>query len=112
MTIIRVTEYLRKDGSSPFKSWFDGLDVQAAAKVAAAVMKLELGNNSNVKDLGRIAEYRIHWGPGYRIYLGRDGHELIILLGGGTKKHQDKDIERAEVLFAEYKTRKAQSCKG
>lgn len=94
MTGLTVVEYLRKDGSSPFKAWFDRLDAQAAAKVAAAVLKLEMSNTSNVKGIGRIAEYRIHWGPGYRIYLGRDGQELIILLGGGSKKQQDKDIER------------------
>jgi putative addiction module killer protein len=109
---MKLVEYVRKDGSVPFKAWFDALDSQAAAKVAVAALRLESGNTSNVKGIGKIAEYRIDWGPGYRIYLGRDGAELILLLGGGTKRHQDRDIERAEILFAEYKARKAEAAKG
>jgi putative addiction module killer protein len=111
MAVIKVVEYIRADGSNPFKSWFDGLDAQAAAKVATATIRLELGNTSNVKRIGAIGEYKIDWGPGYRLYLGRDGDELIILLVGGTKKQQQKDIARAEALFAEYKARKAAAAK-
>ncbi len=112
MTVIKVVEYVRADGSNPFKSWFDGLDPQAAAKVATATLRLELGNTSSVKWIGKIGEYRIDWGPGYRIYCGRDGQELIILLAGGTKKQQQRDISRAEELFAEYKARKAAAARG
>lgn len=101
-----VVEYVRADGSSPYRAWFDRLHVQAAAKVAAAVTRLELGNTSRVKGTGTIAEYRIDWGPGYRIYFGRDGDRLIVLLGGGTKQRQQADIERAKMLWAEYKARK------
>jgi putative addiction module killer protein len=61
---------------------------------------------------GQDREYGIDWGPGYRIYCGRDGQELIILLAGGTKKQQQNDIDRAEKLFAEYKARKAAATKG
>jgi putative addiction module killer protein len=60
-----------------------------------------------VKWIGSIGEYRIDWGPGYRIYLARDGDAVIILLGGGTKKGQAGDIARAQSLWAEYKARKA-----
>lgn len=102
-----VVEYVREDGSSPYKSWFDRLDVQAAAKVATAVLRLEMGNTSRVKWVGGIGEYRIDWGPGYRVYLAKDGDTLIILLGGGTKKRQQADIEQVKALFAEYKARKA-----
>ena len=109
--VIRVVEYVLEDGTSPYQDWFDGLDPQAAAKVAAAVLRMGMGNTSNLKTVGRIAEYRIDWGPGYRIYMGRDGAELIILLGGGTKKRQQKDIAEAEELFAEYKARKAAALK-
>jgi putative addiction module killer protein len=109
--VIKIVEYVREDGTNPFKSWFDGLDPQAAAKVATATLRMESGNTSNVKWIGKIGEYRIDWGPGYRIYCGRDGQELIILLAGGTKKQQQKDIDRAEELFAEYKTRKAAASK-
>src|SRR5207302_10786316 len=70
---------------------------------------LPMGNTSSVKWLGTIAEYRIDWGPGYRIYLGRDGEILIVLLGGGTEKNQDADIAQARMLWSEYKARKATS---
>lgn len=101
-----VVEYVREDGSNPYKRWFDGLHPQAAAKVAAARARLEFGNTSNVKRVGTIAEYRIDWGPGYRIYLAFEGDILIILLGGGTKKGQRSDIRRAQGLFEEYRARK------
>ena len=57
--------------------------------------------------MGAAGEYRIDWGPGYRIYLMQDGDALIILLGGGTKKGQQRDIARGQALAAEYKARKA-----
>jgi putative addiction module killer protein len=108
---IRVLEYVRDDGSIPFKEWFDRLDAAAAAKVAAAQARLSQGNTSNVKWFSGLGEYVIHWGPGYRIYLARDGEKLIVLFGGGTKHRQERDIERAKDLLAEYKARKAKSKK-
>lgn len=104
---LSVVEYLRADGSNPYRAWFDGLHAQAAAKVATAVMRLELGNLSRVKWIGAVGEYRIDWGPGYRIYLAKDGDKLIILLGGGAKQRQQSDIERAKAMWSEYKARKA-----
>ena len=70
---LTILEYVREDGSSPYRSWFDDLHAQAAAKVAAAVVRLEMGNTSRVKWFGGIGEYRIDWGPGLRIYLAREG---------------------------------------
>ena len=70
---IRVEEYLREDGSSPYRRWFEHLDAQAAVKVAAAMFRLEQGNTSAIKYIGVIGELRIDWGPGYRVYLARDG---------------------------------------
>ncbi|MFA7680424.1 MAG: type II toxin-antitoxin system RelE/ParE family toxin [Pigmentiphaga sp.] len=105
--VIRVEEYLREDGSNPYKTWFDGLDAQAAIKVTTAKLRLELGNTSRVKWFDGIGEYVIDWGPGYRIYLAKDGDRLIVLFGGGTKRGQQRDIDRAKALHAEYKTRKA-----
>jgi putative addiction module killer protein len=104
---LSVVEYIREDGTNPYRAWFDGLHHQAAAKVAAAILRLELGNTSRVKWIGTIGESRIDWGPGYRVYLAKDGHSLIILLGGGTKQRQRADIEHAQALWAEYKARKA-----
>ncbi len=65
------------------------------------------GNLSNLRSVGKgVQEFRIRYGPGYRIYLARDGDTLIILLGGGTKARQQQDIERARRLWDEYKSRK------
>jgi putative addiction module killer protein len=103
-----VQEYLREDGSSPFGSWFADLDPQAAAKVATATLRLELGNLSNVKWIGGgLGEYRIDWGPAYRLYFAQDGDTLIILFVGGIKNRQQADVERARMLLEEYKARKA-----
>ena len=105
--MIRVEEYVREDGSIPYRRWFDGLDPQAAAKIATATVRLSLGNTSRVKWFEGIGEYVIDWGPGYRVYLARDGDALIVLYGGGTKRSQQADIRRAKTLHAEYKARKA-----
>jgi putative addiction module killer protein len=72
--MLSVLEYLDRAGSSPFAEWFQKLDAVAAAKVTAAVRRLELGNFSNVKGVGAgVFEYRIDFGPGYRVYFGKDG---------------------------------------
>lgn len=104
--IIRVEEYVREDGSTPYKNGFDGLDPRAAAKVTSAKLRLELGNTSSVKWFDGMGEYVIDWGPGYRIYLARDGETLIVLFGGGTKRGQQRNIDQVKALLAEYKARK------
>ena len=106
VSALKIVEYVRENGSIPYRAWFDGLHAQAAAKVATAIVRLELGNLSHVKWIGVIGEYRIDWGPGYRVYLAKDGDKLVILLGGGTKQRQQSDIERAKAMWAEYRTRK------
>ena len=103
---MRVLELLREDGTSPFGEWFHRLDAVAAAKVTTAIIRMEQGNLSNVKWFKGIGEFRIDWGPGYRIYVGRDGLDVILLLGGGTKKGQQRDIDRALAIWADYKRRK------
>jgi putative addiction module killer protein len=67
---------------------------------------MEQGNLTNTKSLGGIFEYKLTYGPGYRVYFGRDGDVLILLLGGGTKKTQSKDILSAKQCWADYKKRK------
>jgi len=105
--ILQAREYLDDDGSSRFADWFNGLDTQAALKVTTYLARLETGNTSALKSLGKgLWECRIHWGPGLRIYLGRDGDTLVILFGGGTKRRQSKDIEKAMVEWTHYKKRK------
>ncbi len=100
-----IREYIREDGSIPFKRWFDSLNYQAAAKVSIALARMEIGNTSNIKWFSGLGECKIGWGPGYRIYLLQDGNDLIVLLGGGTKKQQQKDIAKARKLLKEYKAR-------
>jgi putative addiction module killer protein len=101
-----VREYIREDGVSPFRKWFDRLNVQAAAKVSVALARLELGNTSSIKWFSGLGEYIIDWGPGYRIYLLQDGEDLIVLLGGGTKARQQRDIDAARQLLKEYRARR------
>ena len=103
---IKVEEYIREDASNPYKQWFDSLSAQAAAKVTVAKLRMELGNTSSIKWFDGMGEYVIDWGPGYRIYLAKDGDRLIILFGGGTKRGQQRDIDKAKELLAEYKARK------
>ncbi len=106
---MKVQEYIKQDGSSPYQKWFDSLDAIAAAKVTVAKSRLEIGNTSNIKWFDGIGEYKIDWGAGYRIYLAQDGNQLIVLFGGGTKKSQQSDIERAKELHQEYKRRKKEA---
>jgi putative addiction module killer protein len=105
--MIEVREYLAAEGHSPYAKWFNRLNVAAAVKVATAVHRLEQGNFSNVTGVGSgVYEYRIDSGPGYRIYFGKDGNALVILLMGGTKNRQDMDIKEARKLWRDYQRRK------
>ena len=107
--MLDVREYIDTAGRSPFTKWLRALNVQAAAKVATALERIAAGNHSNVKTVGNgVLEYRVDFGPGYRIYFGRDGDRLVILLAGGTKKRQQDDIEAAQERWADYKQRKAE----
>jgi putative addiction module killer protein len=111
--MILIQEYISNENESPFRQWFDDLDAQAAAIVTTAIGRLGDGNTSNVKPIGEgAAELRIDRGPGYRIYFGWDGKVLVILLGGGTKRRQQNDIEAALRRWRDYKRRKASSRKG
>ncbi|MDE2092533.1 MAG: type II toxin-antitoxin system RelE/ParE family toxin [Burkholderiales bacterium] len=105
---IRVEEYVRENGDTPYKSWFDRLDVQAASKVTTAKVRLSLGNTGSLKSMsGGLTELRIDWGPGLRVYLAQEGDSLVVLFGGGSKRTQQSDIATARALLAEYKARKA-----
>jgi putative addiction module killer protein len=105
--VIELRFYLASDGESPFEQWFSALEAAAAAKVSVALARLEQGNLSNVKGVGEgVLEYRIDWGPGYRVYFGREGEVLVILLTGGTKKRQQRDIDTAKTLWSDYKRRR------
>jgi putative addiction module killer protein len=106
--MIELREYLDPFGRGPFSRWFNKLDPIAAARVAIALQRMQEGNFSNAKSVGEgVNEYRIDFGPGYRLYFGRDGAALIILLSGGTKKRQQDDIATAKEYWADYKKRKS-----
>lgn len=102
----QVKELLLPDGKSPYADWFATLDAMAAAKVRVVVARMEQGNLSHVEWFRGIGEYKLDWGPGYRLYLAKDGLRMIILLGGGSKKRQQQDIERAVALWEDYQRRK------
>lgn len=105
--LVQILEYLDPDGESPYRDWFESLNAQAAAKITVALTRVELGNLSNVKGVGAgVQEFRIDFGPGYRIYFGKDGDQLVILLAGGTKSRQQRDIATAQKRWADYKKRK------
>jgi putative addiction module killer protein len=105
--VVEMREYLDQGGHSPFAAWSDRLNAEAAAKVAAALARIQQGNYSSAKSVGAgVHEYRINFGPGYRIYFGKDGDRLVILVGGGTKKRQQHDIETALARWEDYKERK------
>ena len=107
--MFEIGEFVDARGNNPFARWMRRLDRQAAARVAIALYRIEIGNLSNAKGVGGgVFEYRIDFGPGYRIYFGRDGRALVILLGGGTKARQQRDIEDARSRWREYRLRKRQ----
>lgn len=111
-TDYQIVELLLEDGTSPYEEWFLSLDPVAAAKIAVAKFRLQQGNTSSIKWFGGIGEYKVDWGPGYRIYLAKDGRRIIVLIGGGTKKGQKRDVERAIDLWKDYKRRKRAERKG
>jgi len=105
--VIEVREYITETGKSPFGKWFSSLSGPAAAKVTTALERITQGNFSSVKALGAgVSEYKIDFGPGYRLYFGKDGDTLVILVAGGSKKSQAGDIATAKANWADYKKRK------
>jgi putative addiction module killer protein len=103
-----LVHYLALDGRTPFGSWFQTLGHIEAAKVIVALDRLAAGNFSKVKPVGAgVLELRIHFGPGYRVYLGRDGNRIVVLLGGGTKQRQERDIAAAKHAWRDYWSRRS-----
>ena len=110
--MLDVREYIDAAGRSPFTKWLHALNVHAAAKIAAALERIADGNLSNIKPVGSgVNEYKVNFGPGYRINFGRDGDRLVILLTGGTKKRQQDDIRQAKANWQDYQNRKTQGKK-
>ncbi len=104
MREIEIQEFLDATGRSPFARWFGGLNAVAAARVTVALTRLRQRNFSNVEGVGgSVYEIKIDFGPGYRIYFGKNGARIVILLGGSAKKRQAAAISAAQAAWAEYK---------
>ena len=107
--MLTLREYLDAQGRSPFARWLNGLAAPAAARVTTALVRLGTGNVAALKSVGRgVQEVRIDFGAGYRVYVGRDGAELVILLGGSTKVRQSAAIADAQMRWDDYRRRKRQ----
>jgi len=106
--MIEVREYVPAGRSTGrFGEWFLGLDTRARQLVDDAIARMRLGNMGDCRRVGSgVLERRIDSGPGYRVYFGRDGDHLILLLGGSTKRRQQRAITEAQALWREYKQRK------
>ena len=107
--MVDIREYHDRGGHSPLRDWFDRLNAEAARKVTTALYRVGLGNFSNAKSVGAgVYECKINYGPGYRVYFGKEGEQIVILLGGGTKQRQQNDIKLALERWEDYKQRKKQ----
>ncbi|MDB6033450.1 MAG: addiction module protein [Verrucomicrobiales bacterium] len=96
------------DGTVPFSEWFDALlDMRTRQKIDARLARVRLGNLGDCNSVGNgVSELRIDYGPGFRVYFGQDGLEVVILLCGGDKSTQKRDIRKAQEYWADYKTKK------
>jgi putative addiction module killer protein len=104
----QVTIYRTHDGRVPYFDWFDALrDRSAKQKIDARIGRLRLGNFGQARSVGGgVSELKVDYGPGYRVYFGRDGDELVILLRGGNKSTQDADIRQAKAFWEAYRREK------
>ena len=102
-----VLRYQTREGQDVFGQWLAGLrDLKARARIAVRIDRLAAGNLGDCKALaGGVAELRIDYGPGYRVYFARVGGVVLLLLGGGDKRSQQKDIARAVENLLDYKRR-------
>jgi len=98
-----VREYVTSDGTSPFRRWLAGLALETRARVQARVFRFEAGNLGDHKTVGDgVWEARLDFGPGYRLYFAKTGRTVILLLVGGDKRSQKKDINQAKQYWAQY----------
>jgi putative addiction module killer protein len=104
---VKLLRYQREDGREPFTDWQTALrDKAAAARILMRLRQVEADNLGDWSAVGDgVIELRIHVGAGYRVYCGRYGQKIVILLCGGDKSTQARDIKRAQDLWAEWKRR-------
>ena len=105
--MIRIVEYVGSDGKNHFAEWLMKIPASHANRVTEALYRMEQGNLGDHKAVGEgVMERRIFGNPAMRLYFARDGRELVILLAGGTKRKQDRDIDKAKALWTAYKAQK------
>ncbi|NUQ39432.1 MAG: type II toxin-antitoxin system RelE/ParE family toxin [Caldilineales bacterium] len=106
---IQILEYRTENGRSPYREWLHSLrDREARARVRVRIDRVALGNFGDWHAVGGgVSELRIQFGPGYRVYFGRQGNTVVILLCGGDKSTQTQDIELAKAYWADYQRRTA-----
>ena len=106
--------YQTSVGEQPFVEWLQGLDDrQARTRIEARLARVAVGNLGDVEPVGEgVLELRIDWGPGYRVYFSRRGNVIVLLLCGGDKRTQQKDIKRAKAYFEDFKARSAKKERG
>lgn len=109
--MFQIDHYITAGGVDVFEGWIDSLrDQRAIAKVLTRINRLALGNFGDYRALdGGVFELRIDWGPGYRVYAARVGKVVVLLLCGGDKKSQPKDIEDAKAYLQDYKKRRKET---
>ena len=102
-----IREYLTSVGKNPFREWINGLDLNIKAKIQARIFRFETGNLGDCKPVGKgVFEARFNFGPGYRLYFGFEGNNIILLLMGGDKRTQKRDITKAHQFWSDYKKEK------
>ena len=99
----KVCEYVDRKGLSQFRKWLETLDRPVKARVQARIFRFEMGNLGDFKSVGKgVYEARFDFGPGHRVYFGMEVNRLILLLAGGDKSTQTRDIEKAQGFWKEY----------
>ncbi len=105
--MVRVVHFVSEDGTDYFDEWLQDQDAETRARIQTRIDRVELGNFGDHKKVGKgVSELRIDFGPGYRVYYGLDSEKLVILLVGGTKKRQSRDVVTAQACWKAYKQEK------
>lgn len=104
---ITVSVYQMAKGKTPFLDWLGSLkDRRARARIRVRLDKVRMGNFGDCKSVGGgVNEFKIDYGPGYRVYYGKRGSNIVVLLAGGTKKGQEKDIKKAIEYWKDFKSK-------
>ncbi len=107
MNEVQILQYQAVDGDVPFRKWFKSIkDVRIRSRIRTRIDRLELGHFGDVKSIGSgVCELRLFFGAGYRIYYAQYKKTIVVLLCGGDKKQQNKDIEKAKEYWKDFKRR-------